>query len=126
MTEQELDPEKGRKVAEELRKLGVSGILITIAEMGILTEAACQMDDCYCPRELGGRSHFDPVPPELPDWMPTLEHKVPKSESGQRTPDNSLLAHRLCNRIGYAIRAGIPHEKDSARVEEARRNASRR
>jgi hypothetical protein len=74
MSRVELDPERGRAVAVELKQLGVKGILITAAEQGYITQLACKMPECFCPEELGGASYFEPVTAELNDWMPTHEH----------------------------------------------------
>jgi hypothetical protein len=123
----ERDPERGLVVAAELKKLGVKGVLIQAAEHGYITELACQMPKCFCPEELGGARHFEPVDDGLSDWMPTHEH-FPRSkrEGGHRVVDNAVLAHRLCNRIDYSIEVGRPHAKDLARVEKAREEAIRR
>src|SRR5947208_7532675 len=65
-----LDPERGRAVAADLRRLGAQKILIRAAEQGYITELACKMPTCYCPEELGGATHFEAVTAELSDWMP--------------------------------------------------------
>ena len=102
MTTKKLDPEAGRQVAEELRQKGVHGILLTAVEQGYITELRCEMPECLCPEELGGRVYFEPVPPELPNWMPTHDHSPrPKREGGHRAVDNAVLAHRLCNQLAY-------------------------
>lgn len=126
-TEAGLDPVRGAKVAGQLRKLGVKGILITAAERGYIVDLTCAMPKCLCPDALGGRAYFEEKTPSLPDWMPTADHfpKL-KEEGGQRTLDNIRLAHRLCNRIDYSRRIGRPHEKDLRRVEEARARAEGR
>ena len=82
MSRVELDPERGRAVAVELKKLGVKGILITAAEQGYITQLACKMPECFCPEELGGASYFEPVTAELNDWMPTHEHSRSPRETG--------------------------------------------
>ncbi len=111
-------------MAKELRDLGVTGVLITAAELGYITEVKCGMPKCRCPEELGGASHFVSVT-EYSDWNPTHEHfPRPKRDGGQRTPDNSVLAHRLCNRIDYLESIGRPHERDLERVEKAREAAA--
>lgn len=120
MSERELDPERGREVAEGLRELGVRGILITAAKKGYISELKCEMKPCRCPDELGGAEHFDRVPEDLRDWMPTAEHIEWKSMGGKLTVDNVKLAHRLCNRIDYNERSGFPTKKDEARIERAR------
>ena len=126
MSSVELDPERGRAVAAELRKLGVKGILIPAAEQGYITQLACKMPKCFCPEELGGTGYFDPAT-EYSDWNPTHEH-FPKSkkDGGHREVDNAVLAHRLCNRIDHSIREGRPHAKDLATIEKAREDAIRR
>jgi hypothetical protein len=131
MSRVELDPERGRAVAAQLKELGVTGVLIQAAEQGYITELACQMPRCFCPEELGGKTHFEPVTSDLKDWtsdwMPTHEHfPLPRREGGHRVVDNSVLAHRLCNRVDYAIEVDRPHAKDLARVEKAREEALRR
>ncbi|MBA2614891.1 MAG: hypothetical protein H0U90_03805 [Actinobacteria bacterium] len=82
------------------------------------------MPECFCPEELGGACYFEPVTAESSDWMPTHEH-FPRSkrEGGHRDLDNTVLAHRLCNRIDYSISSGPPYAKDLARVKAARERA---
>lgn len=127
MAERELDPERGREVAEELKKLGVRGILISAAEQGYITEFACGMPKCYCPEELGGKTYFEPASPDNTDWSPTHEHfPRAKREGGHRELDNSVLAHRLCNRMDYSISIDRPHQKDLDRIERARQEAIER
>lgn len=118
------DPARGAEVAKELRALGVTGILITAAERGYITHVKCGMPKCFCPEELGGASHFESVT-EYSDWNPTHEHfPRPKRDGGQRTLDNSVLAHRLCNRIDYSISVGRSHARDLERIRKAREAAS--
>lgn len=127
MSRVERDPERGRAVAAELKKLGVKGVLIQAAEQGYITELACRMPKCFCPEELGGKRYFEEVTAQLSDWMPTHEH-FPRSkrEGGHRVVDNAVLAHRLCNRIAFSIEDGRSHAKDLARIEKAREEAIRR
>jgi hypothetical protein len=127
MSRVERDPERGRAVAAGLKKLGVRGVLIRAAEQGYITQLACQMPKCFCPEELGGACHFEPLTDDLSDWTPTHEH-FPRSkrEGGHRVVNNAVLAHRLCNRIGYSIEVHRPHAKDLARIEKAREEAIRR
>jgi len=127
MAKAELDPERGRAVAAELRKLGVKGVLIKAAEQGYITEFACAMLRCFCPEELGGATYFEPVTRELSDWMPTLEHfPIPKRNGGRQAVDNAVLAHRLCNRLDYSISVGRSHSKDLERIRRAREVGIRR
>jgi hypothetical protein len=121
MSTGERDPERGRAVASELKRLGVKGILIKAVEQGFITQLACKMPECFCPEELGGRYYFDPVTAELSDWMPTHEHfPLSKREGGRRTADNAILAHRLCNRIDYSLGVGRGHARDLERVRNSR------
>jgi hypothetical protein len=81
------------------RNWGVKGILIQAAELGYITELKCGMPQCFCPEELGGAWHFESLSDGYSDWNPTHEHfPVSKRDGGQRTLDNSVLAHRLCKR----------------------------
>ena len=127
MSTGEWDPERGRAVASELKRLGVKGILIKAAEQGYITQLACKMPECFCPEELGGRYYFDPVTAQLSDWIPTHEHfPLSKREGGRRTAVNAILAHRLCNRIDYSLGVGRGHARDLERVRKAREEAIRR
>ena len=117
------NPDLGKPVAEALRRFGVRGILVTAAEEGYLTELRCQMPECLCPEELGGREYFEKVTEELPQWMPSHDHIQLKSEGGHRTVENSRLGHRLCNRVDYNKNHGISYAKDLASADAARRDA---
>ena len=120
----EQDLERGRAVAAELKARGVKGILIKAAEQGYITELACKMPECFCPEELRGATHFEHV--GLSDWAPTHEHfPVPKRDGGRREVDNSILAHRLCNRIDYSKQVGRSHTRDLERIRKARKEAMR-
>ena len=59
------------------------------------------------------------------DWEPTHKHfPIPKRDGGKATPDNTVLAHRLCNRLDYSLSHGRSIEKDLARVQAARGSAA--
>jgi hypothetical protein len=125
-------------VAEQLKRLNARRILISAAEQGKITDLRCAMEECLCPRELGGRIHFEPAtrpvapgpPPgayDVSDWMPTNDHHPTLAcEGGRETIDNSRLAHRLCNRVDYSKRIGRSFARDLARVEAARQEGLRR
>lgn len=113
-------------IAEQLHALGVTGVLLEAAKQGKITELACQMPHCLCPEELGGTGYFERIPDALPDWMPTQDHIILKSQGGKLTVDNVRLAHRLCNRVDFAIKAKRPHDKDLERVKKAREEAVKR
>ena len=129
MSRVELDPERGRAVAAELKKLGVKKRnLIRAAELGYITELACAMPYCFCPEELGGATYFVAFTGDWSDWrtdwMPTHEHfPIAKRHGGGDGVDNTILAHRLCNRIDHSIAAGRSHAKDLERVLRAREKA---
>jgi hypothetical protein len=112
---------RGAEAARELRALGVKGTLIKAAELGYITEVRCGMPKCFCPEELGGASYFIARTQTWNDWEPTHEHfPLPKREGGKATPDNTILAHRLCNKLDFSISHGRSIQKDLARVEAAR------
>jgi hypothetical protein len=97
--------------------LGVKGILVRAAELGYITEAKCGMPQCFCPEELGGAWYFESLTDGYSDWNPTHEHfPLSKREGGHRTVDNSVLAHRMCNRIDYSIAVGRSHASDLKRI----------
>ena len=124
MTRPPLDPARGAEAARKLKSLGVKGILIKAAELGYITQVTCRMPECFCPEELGGACYFEPVTHGT-DWMPTHEHfPLSKREGGHRSPDNSVLAHRLCNRIDYSIVVGRSYARDLERVRKAREAAA--
>ena len=125
MTRPPLDPVRGAAAARKLSALGVKGILIKAAELGYITEVRCWMPKCFCPEELGGAGYFERRTHPWTDWEPTHEHfPIPKRDGGQRTLENTILAHRLCNKLDYFISKGLSIEKDLARVEVARKAAA--
>jgi hypothetical protein len=125
VTRPPLDPARGAEVAQTLRDWGVKGILVRAAEFGYITEVKCGMPKCFCPEELGGAWHFEPLAAGYSDWNPTHEHfPVPKRDGGHRTVDNSVLAHRLCNRIDYSMGSGRSHASDLERIRRAREAAA--
>ena len=126
VTRPPLDPARGAEVARELRALGVKGTLVRAAELGYITELTCGMPKCFCPEEWGGAGYFERRPTRSWSyWEPTLKYfPVPKRDGGKATPDNTVLAHRLCNRLDYSISQGHSVEKDLARVQAAREAAA--
>ena len=105
--------------------MGVKGILVQAAELGYITEVKCGMPECFCPEELGGAWHFESLPDGHNDWNPTHEHfPLSKRDGGHRTVDNSVLAHRLCNRIDYSMAVGRSHARDLERIRRAREAAA--
>jgi hypothetical protein len=125
VTRPPLDPARGAEAARKLRCLGVKGVLVKAAELGYITQVTCRMPECFCPEELGGACYFDPVTDKPTDWSPTHEHfPISKRDGGHRSPDNAILAHRLCNRIDYSISVGRSYASDLQRVREAREAAA--
>jgi hypothetical protein len=117
VTRPPLDPVRGAEAAGKLRALGVKGILIKAAELGYITEVTCGMPKCFCPAELGGAAYFERRTHPWTDWEPRHEHfPIPKRDGGQRTLENTILAHRLCNKLDCFISQGLSIEKDLARV----------
>jgi hypothetical protein len=89
MTLVDQTPNRGRVVAEQLKRLGVRGVLISAAAQGYIKELVCSIPQCLCPEEIGGRRYFEGVASDLSDWMPTADHfpKL-KKDGGHRTVDN--------------------------------------
>ncbi|HXK15549.1 MAG TPA: hypothetical protein VNH45_13525 [Gaiellaceae bacterium] len=105
----------------------MKGILVRAAEAGYITELACKMPKCFCPVELGGPIYFERATGGLSDWMPTNEHfPVPKRDGGRTAVDNTILAHRICNRMDYSLQVGRSHKRDLERIRLAREAAIRR
>jgi hypothetical protein len=96
-----------KTVSYRLQHLGVSGVLVDMAESGLITELRCQMPSCYCP---GGRGYFDPRSSDPDDWVPNPDHyPLSKANGGHLVPENVRLAHTLCNRLDSGTSAG--HER---------------
>jgi hypothetical protein len=82
------------------------------------------MPKCFCPEELGGARHFEHVSAKT-DWSPTNEHfPLAQRDGGRETPDNSVLAHRLCNGLDFSITTGPSHRRDLERIRTAREAAT--
>ena len=94
----------GTTAAEQLKALGVRGILWQLARDVQIIDIHCEMPQCYCPR---GRSYFDPRSGRS-DWEPTADHYPRlKAHGGHLTPDNVRLAHKRCNHRDYTWRMKI-------------------
>jgi hypothetical protein len=86
-----------KTVSYRLQDLGISGVLVDMAESGTISELRCQMPTCYC---LGGRGYFDDKSNASGDWVPNPDHfPLLKSKGGHLVPENIRLAHTLCNRL---------------------------
>ncbi len=95
----------GIRVAEQLRDLGVRGVLHQIADRGQLIELRCEMPYCYCPK---GRGHFEKKAHPPGPWIPTPDHYPKlKSDGGHLIPENVRLAHLSCNQKDHSWRTRI-------------------
>jgi len=71
-------------VADQLRALGVKGVLVRMAERGQLLALRCEMPQCYHHK---GRGAFDPVTTPRTKWAPSPDHyPILKSAGGQLVP----------------------------------------
>src|SRR4051794_39460508 len=92
-------------VADELRELGVKGVLVRMAERGQLLELKCEMPQCYHHK---GRGAFDPVTTPRSKWAPSPDHyPILKSAGGHLVPENVRLSHVWCNNRDYGWRKQI-------------------
>jgi hypothetical protein len=92
-------------VADELRRLGVKGVLVQMAERGQLLAVKCEMPQCYHHK---GRSEFDQVTTPRTKWAPSPDHyPILKSAGGHLRPENVRLAHIYCNKRDYGWRKQI-------------------
>ena len=94
-----------RSVADELRRLGVKGVLVQMAERGQLLAVKCEMPQCYHHK---GRGEFDQVTTPRTKWAPSPDHyPILKSAGGHLRPENVRLAHIYCNKRDYEWRKQI-------------------
>src|SRR4051794_2735438 len=92
-------------VADQLRELGVRGVLVQMAERGQLLALKCEMPQCYHHK---GRGAFDQVTTPRTKWAPSPDHyPILKSAGGHLRPENVRLAHIYCNKRDYGWRKQI-------------------
>lgn len=92
-------------VAQQLKDLGVRGVLRQIAERGQLIQLKCEMAYCYCPK---GRGHFETKQHPPGPWIPTPDHyPTLRSDGGHLVPTNVRLAHLRCNQRDHGWRTKI-------------------
>jgi hypothetical protein len=92
-------------VADELRRLGMKGVLVQMAERGQLLALKCEMPQCYHHK---GRGAFDPVKTPRTKWAPSPDHyPTLRSAGGHLRPENVRLAHVECNQRDYNRRKQI-------------------
>jgi hypothetical protein len=94
-----------KSVADQLRSLGVKGVLVQMAERGQLLELKCEMPQCYHHK---GRRAFDPLTTARTKWAPSRDHyPILKSAGGKLVPGNVRLSHTECNQRDYSRRKQI-------------------
>jgi hypothetical protein len=99
------DGDTGTSVADELRALGVKGVLVQMAERGQLDELKCEMPTCYHHK---GRSVFDEITTPRTPWAPSPDHyPILKSAGGKLLAQNVRLAHIRCNNLDDKRRTQI-------------------
>ncbi len=99
-------------VSYRLQSLGIDGVLVDMAESGLITELRCQMRTCYC---LGGRGYSDPTWSQPNDWVPNPDHyPLSKANGGHLVPENVRLAHTLCNRLASGTSPGHDRRRREA------------
>jgi hypothetical protein len=108
-------------VADDLRALGVKGVLVRMAERGQLLALKCEMPQCYHHK---GRGAFDPVTTPRTKWAPSPDHyPILESAGGRRVAENVRLAHIWCNNLDHArrtqIRTLLAKGKSLAEIAEA-------
>jgi hypothetical protein len=101
-------------LAEQLRVLGVRGVLVKMAEHGQLVELKCEMPTCYCPQ---GSRHFEARPrtTPFPKWAANPDHYPKlKMDGGHLDPWNVRLANVHCNNMDFGWRTRVRRmlEKD--------------
>jgi hypothetical protein len=108
-------------IVNQLRALGVKGVLVQMAERGQLLVLRCEMPQCYHQK---GRGAFDPVTNPRTRWAPSPDHyPILKSAGGKLVPENVRLAHIWCNNRDYGwrmtIRTMLAKGKSLAEIAEA-------
>jgi len=94
-----------KSVADQLRRLGVKGVLVQMAERGQLLALKCEMPQCYHHK---GRGKFDQVTTPRTKWAPSPDHyPILKSAGGHLRPENVRLSHTECNQRDYNRRKQI-------------------
>lgn len=92
-------------VADELRALGMRGVLVEMAERGQLLAVKCEMPQCYHHK---GRGAFDLVTKARTKWAPSPDrYPILKSDGGKLVPENVRLSHIWCNNLDYGRRTQI-------------------
>ena len=89
-------------VADQLRALGMKGVLVQMAERG----QRCEMPQCYHHK---GRGAFDQVTTPRTKWAPSPDHyPVLKSAGGHLRPENVRPTVRTDGRPPWCARPTCP------------------
>src|ERR671925_628932 len=119
MSRLERDPERGRAVAAELRRLGAKRILIRAAEQGYITELACKMPECFCPEQPAEKPARKKRAKKPSAWA------VLKSEGTAAEVAEHLLSHETLGDVTWADRperqGGVERAKGESREAFIRR-----
>src|SRR4051794_23944633 len=106
----------GWSVADQLRALGVKGVLVQMAERGQLLALKCERPQCYHQ----GRGASDRVTTPRTKWAPSPDHyPILKSAGGQLRPENVRLSHIWCNNRDYGWRTLLAKGNSLAEIAEA-------
>jgi hypothetical protein len=101
-------------VTDQLRRLAACRELVRAAERGYITELRCAMPVCFYPDTkpapghypapnavYEGRGHFENNDGQHP-WGPSADHfPLLGCQGGRLSPENTRLAHKLCNSEDY-------------------------
>jgi hypothetical protein len=93
-----------------LKALGVKGILIQAAEQGYITQLACKMPECFCPKELGGACYFEPMGFSA-FWLERDSSETPLgAPSAAATTSRQASTRSGRHRSAFSDREGKPHD----------------
>src|SRR3954462_15851252 len=86
-------------IADQLRTLGVKGVLVRMAERGQLLALKCELPQCYHHK---GRGAFDPVTTPRSKGAPSpAPYPIIKSAGGKFVREIVRLSHIWCNNLDY-------------------------
>ena len=93
------------KVAQELKDLGASHVLVRMAMAGQIVDVRCEMPKCY---HAGGRGQFDKRSSATRPWTISADHyPILKSQGGKLDPWNVRIGHVHCNNEDFGWRSRI-------------------
>jgi hypothetical protein len=91
-------------VADELRRLGVKGVLVQMAERGQLLDLECEMPQCYHHK---GRAAFDPMRGRAPSGRPRPTNTRPSSRPAGTSAPRTMMATAIRPGFSAAVRPGF-------------------